>query len=297
MGNDVLILTIYFLVVIYVLYQMALAVENNLEDKVRIELDQDFLREQANQQLKRQSSPSQPKVTAGVEQFEFKGRKMPPYLALTVTSPHNPKQRRKVTVTVGPMGNMSRRMALTSLNVSISNGTPDAQVYIDWDNSSITVDKSRQTQRVFRAGVPLSSDLSRSQIFSVVNPGENFETRITGEGCLSVDPNTNTLQPSIPLIDMSDIIELLADPFMAPDDEDELPQTLAYSLQLRLGIRHITDQQDSNTTYLLLPFEFIAILLPDEIAFPPLRWLLNRPRPENARDALTTLLLGRPTRR
>ncbi|MEM9807596.1 MAG: hypothetical protein AAF959_20215, partial [Cyanobacteria bacterium P01_D01_bin.56] len=198
--------------------------------------------------------------------------------------------------TVGPMGNMSRRMALTSLNVSVSNSTPDAQVYIDWDNSSI-VDQSRQTQRVFRAGIPLSSDLSRSQIFSVVNPGESFDTRVTGEGCLSLDTDTNTLQPRIPLIDMGDVIALLADPMMAPDDEDDVPQTLAYSLQLRLGIRHITDQQESNTTYLLLPFEFVAILLPDEIAFPPLRWLLSRPRPESARDAFTTLLLGRPTRR
>ncbi|MEO0867590.1 MAG: hypothetical protein AAFY17_03905 [Cyanobacteria bacterium J06642_11] len=296
MGNDVLILTIYFLVVIYVLYQMALSVENSLEDKVRIELDRDFLEAQTNQQLQRQS-PHQPKVSAKVEQFEFRGRRMPPYLALQVSTAHNPKQTRKVTVTVGPMGNMSRRMALTNLKVSIANSTEDAQVYIDWDNSSITTDKSRQTQRVFRAGIPLSSDLSRSQIFSVVNPGESFDTTITGEACLSVDPNSNTLQPGLPLVDMGDIIELLADPIMAPDNEDEVPQTLAYSLQLRVGIRQITNQQESNTTYLLLPFEFVAILLPDEIAFPPLRWLLDRPRPGNARDALTTLLIGRPSRR
>ncbi|MBT9311411.1 hypothetical protein [Leptothoe kymatousa] len=296
MGNDVLILTIYFLVVIYVLYQMALSVESSLEDKLRIVLDLDFLKAQAQQQLERQS-PAHPKITSTVEQLQFRGRKMPPYLVLNVASPHNPSQVRKVMVTVGPMGNMSRRTALTNLTVSVSNGTDDAQVYIDWDNSSITVDKTRQTQRVFRAGIPISSDLSRSQIFSVVNPGEKFDSRITGEGCLSLDPESNTLQPRRPLVNMGDLIELLADPIMAPDDENDLPQTLAYSLQLRLGVRHITDQQDSNTTYLLLPFEFIAILLPDEIAFPPLRWLLNRPRPENARDALTSLLLGRSYRR
>ena len=41
MGSDVLILTIYFLVVIYVLYQMALSVEKNLEDRLLIKLDTD----------------------------------------------------------------------------------------------------------------------------------------------------------------------------------------------------------------------------------------------------------------
>lgn len=292
MGNDVLILTIYFLVVIYVLYQMALAVESNLEDKVRVELDREFLEGQTNQQLERQSSPSQPKVTAAVEQLEFRGLKRPPYLSLKVASPYDPKQIYKVKVTVGPMGNMSRNMALPGLSVSVDNGTEDAQVYIDWDNSSITTDESRQTQRVFRAGVPFAGDLSRSQIFSVVNPGESFGTSVTGEGCLSLDPNSGTLQPGMPLVDMGDVIASLSSPLMDMDS-----QALAYSLQLRLGIRYITDQQESNTTYLLLPFEFIAILLPDEIAFPPLRWLLNRPRPASARSAITKLLLGRPSRR
>ncbi|MEO1590047.1 MAG: hypothetical protein AAFU71_02020, partial [Cyanobacteria bacterium J06632_22] len=39
MGSDVLILTIYFLVVIYVLYQMALSLESQLEEKVKISLN------------------------------------------------------------------------------------------------------------------------------------------------------------------------------------------------------------------------------------------------------------------
>ena len=80
------------------------------------------------------------------------------------------------------------------------------------------------------------------------------------------------------------------------EDEEEF-RLVAYSLRLMIGIRHITNQQKNHTTYLLLPFNFQSVLLPDEIAFPPLRWLLNRPRPENARDALTTLLLGRSPRR
>ena len=58
MGSDVLILTIYFLVVIYVLYQMALSVESNLEDKVEIVLDREQLVDQIHGQLEQQGIPN-----------------------------------------------------------------------------------------------------------------------------------------------------------------------------------------------------------------------------------------------
>ncbi|MEL6130802.1 MAG: hypothetical protein AAFR30_12995, partial [Cyanobacteria bacterium J06628_4] len=81
MGSDVLILTIYFLVVIYVLYQMALSIESNLEDKVEIVLDQDKLVEQIHGQLKQQGKPNF--ITATVAELELAGKKLPPRLNLT----------------------------------------------------------------------------------------------------------------------------------------------------------------------------------------------------------------------
>lgn len=294
MSNDVLILTIYFLVVIYVLYQMALAIESNLDDKIRVDLDRETLKHEVNRQLAQQ--PHLKQAIAAVEQLEYKGVKLPPYLALKVTSPNDPKKQRQLRVTVTPMGKMTRNTALSTLTVEINNMTEDAQVYIDWDKSSISTAKTKM-QRVVRTGIPMGSDLSRGQIFSVVNPGTAFRANVTGESCLSLNPENRTLEAKKSLIDMGDVIAVLADPLLGKNDFDEEAQIPAYSLRLMVGIRYITDQQRSNTAYLLLPFDFVAVLLPDEIAFPPLRWLLNRPRPENARDALTTLILGRSSRR
>ncbi|MFG6103595.1 hypothetical protein U2F10_15155 [Leptothoe sp. EHU-05/26/07-4] len=292
MGSDVLILTVYFLVVIYVLYQMALSVENTLENKLKVDLNRGALLAQVNQQL--QQLPDTQQITAEIEELELKGYKLPPQLALTVKSQNNAQQKRKVTVNVGPMGRMPLAMSLMDLNVTIRNTTSDAQVFIDWDRSTVSSGTTRRTQRVVRAGIPISGDLSRSQVLSVINPGESFVTRVTGENCLGLDPETRNLRPGRPLIEMIEVADLITDLIETPEDIQDLPPMMAYSLGLMIGIRQITHDQTNHTAYLLLPFNFQAVLLPDEIAFPPLRWLLNRPRPESARDALTTLLLGRP---
>ncbi len=295
MGSDVLILTIYFLVVFYVLYQMALSVENALENKLRVDLNKGLLLAQVGRQLSQ--LPDTQKITVDVEELEIEGKKLPPQLALVVTSQNEPRLRRKVIVKVGPMGKMPMARSLMALNVSIINTTSDAQVFIDWDKSSVTAGMYRQTQRVVRSGIPISGDLSSSQVLSVVNPSETFSTQVTGEKCLSFEAETRTLQPGKPLINMQTIANSLAIFFEDAEEyeeDEELPSVMAYSLGLMIGIRQITHDQTNHTAYLLLPFAFEAVLLPDEIAFPPLRWLLRRPRPANARDALRSLLLGRP---
>ncbi|NEP62870.1 MAG: hypothetical protein F6K31_39140 [Symploca sp. SIO2G7] len=301
MSNDTLILTIYFLVVIYVLYQMALTVESNLDDKVKVDLDRDTIEKEVNRQLGQQTHLQ--KAIAKVEELELKVKnktiKLPPFLAVKFSSQVNPQRLNQIRVTVTPMGKMSRNSSHKSLNVEVHNLTDDAQVYIDWDKSSISAAVSKSIQRVVRTGIPIGSDLSRGQILSVVNPGDLFKTAVTGENCLSMNPDSRTLEAKIPLVEMDNVIALLSEPskkLSSFDDEDEFT-VVAYSLRLMVGIRSITERPNTYTTYLLLPFDFAAVLLPDEIAFPPLRWLLNRPRPENARDAFTSLLIGRPTKR
>ncbi|MEO0432317.1 MAG: hypothetical protein AAF151_11540 [Cyanobacteria bacterium J06656_5] len=295
MGSDVLILTIYFLVVIYVLYQMALSIENTLENKLRVELDRETLLGQVKMQLKQLPSPQ--RITAKVDQLEMKGIKFPPFLALKVTSHNDPDEQFLVMVDVGPTGKMPLAKSIKDLNINIQNTTSDAQVFIDWDKSSITSGKARRTQRVIRSGVPITGGLPRAQLLSVVNPGETFIAQVTGENCLGFDPESQTLKAKRSLVEMLDVAEYITDMMelnMKLGDIEDVAPTLAYGLRLMIGIRQITYQQQSQTTYLMLPFEFKAVLLEDEIAFPPLRWLLSRPRPASARDALSTLLLGRP---
>ncbi|MEO0349215.1 MAG: hypothetical protein AAF282_04100 [Cyanobacteria bacterium P01_A01_bin.15] len=291
MGSDVLILTIYFLVVIYVLYQMALSVEKNLEDRLLIKLDTDTLLGQVSSQLQQQ--PYTERITAAIDRPKYGRKKLPPQLALRVQSQQSPKKRQPIMVEVGPTGTMPMGRALSSLKLTIRNNTQDAQVYVDWDRSSLTTDPARQAQRVVRTGVLMDSSLSRPQVLGVINPGESISTQVTGETCLGVEPKTQTLVPTRPLVNMTTVAMTAL-----PDDmvDDEMPAITAYGLRLMVGVRRVTEQE-SYTTYLLLPFGFQAFLLKDEIAFPPLRWLLNRPRPVAARDALSTLLLGRSSRR
>ncbi|MEL6454927.1 MAG: hypothetical protein AAFQ40_09450, partial [Cyanobacteria bacterium J06623_5] len=71
---DALLLTIYFLVVFYVLYQMALSLEDKLEDKVIIHLDKEFLAEQTQAQLSCQASAKH--IKASVEEIGLKNSKI-----------------------------------------------------------------------------------------------------------------------------------------------------------------------------------------------------------------------------
>lgn len=296
MGSDVLILTIYFLVVIYVLYQMALSVENALENKLKVDLNSEALLYEVSQQLKR-LSPEKQKITARIDQPEFKGKKFPPLLGLMVTSHNDPEETRMVIIDVSPSGKMPLGMAIRDLNISVKNTTSDSQVFIDWDKSSVTSGVNRRTQRVVRSGIPISGGLPRAQLLSVINPGESFLGQVTGENCLGLNAETQTLQAKRPLVEMLDVADYLTDMLELNsqlNDTEEIEPVTAYGIRLMIGIRQITYEQNSQTTYLMLPFEFRAILLADEIAFPPLRWLLSRPRPTSARDALSTLLLGRP---
>lgn len=298
MSNDVLILTIYFLVVIYVLYQMALAIESNLEDKVKVDLDREALTNEVNRQLAQQTHLKNAKASVEELKLTIKGKtfKLPPFLGIQVPAQADAQSLRQIRVTVTPLGKMSRNTSHKSLNIEVHNLTADAQVYVDWDKSSIAANNS--TQRAVRTGIPMGSDLSRGQILSVVNPGDRFKTEVTGENCLSLNADSRTLEAQKPLIDMESVITKLSDPLNRVDSfDDEELAIVAYSLRLMVGVRYITERRTNYTAYLLLPFDFVAVLLPDEIAFPPLRWLLNRPRPENARDALTTLLLGRSSKR
>ena len=140
----------------------------------------------------------------------------------------------------------------------------------------------------------------------MINPQETLIDQVTGENCLSLDPETQTLEAKRSIAEMMNVAQFITELLnelnsleIEPGDEDmdginTIGPVLTYGIRLMIGIRQITYEQNNQTTYLMLPFEFEAILLPDEIAFPPLRWLFNRPHPVNARNALGSLLFGRP---
>ncbi|NEP17718.1 MAG: hypothetical protein F6J97_12575, partial [Leptolyngbya sp. SIO4C1] len=197
-SDDVLILTIYFLVVIYVLYQMALSLEAQQEDQIELLLDAEKLEKNVRAQLSYRSYASQiqakvedSKLAELLKEFEEatghkveEDKKKPSYKRLVLsietrfeqlaseeqTSDRSP-QENQVSIAVLPQGKKPLEPSVRFLNVNIYNQTADYQVFIDWDRCSITY-LNKEGQRVIRVLPDESFDLFQPQVYSVINPGQ-----------------------------------------------------------------------------------------------------------------------------
>ncbi|MGB3789473.1 MAG: hypothetical protein WA949_15800 [Phormidesmis sp.] len=290
---DAFLLTVYFLVVIYVLYQMALSLENRLEDKVIIHLDKAFLAEQTQAQLSRQKEVGQG-ITAVATDDGFKDGKIKfPVLRLLVGSSSDLSKldgaklanlksigfdesaissmlQKRITIQVKPTGQQTVKNPLFYLSVTVNNDTADRQLYLNWDRSSLEMFK--QGHRIIRSTPNMPRDLSQPQIFSVVNPGQTVTSDITIEKNYLYSAESNQMVLGRPLINLQERLEMskLTDP--TTDDKNIQP---LYNLDLMVGIKRVTDS-DTRIVSLLIPFSFTLEIKADEIALPPLRWLLRR---------------------
>jgi len=296
-----LLLTIYFLVVFYVLYQMALSLEDKLEDKVIIRLDTDFLAEQTQMQL---SSQRVKHISANSAEIKLKDTKIKyQALSLSVKQELSDEQlnspqfqdmkslgmtepeilemlQKKMMIRVGPTNKQPLR-PISYLSITATNDTPDMQLYINWDRSSIEMYK--QGHRIIRSTANnRPRDLSRPQIFSVVNPGQSVTSDITIEKNYEYIGETQQMKLSKPLVDLKERVELsqMTDPTTAEKNLQPL-----YNLDLMVGIKR-TIERDEALINLLVPFSFELEIQPDKPAFPPMRWLLRnfgrRNRPEGS---------------
>ena len=287
---NALLLTIYFLVVLYVLYQMALSLENKLEDKVSINLDSDFLKEQTQSQLDCQADARH--ITASVDEIGLKKSKLKQtVLTLTIPQKITKEQlnshelsdlkklglseaaildllKKKLTIRVSPMNAQPLR-PISYLSISANNETADMQLYINWDHSSLEMFK--QGNRIIRSTPNMQRDLSQPQIFSLVNPGQIITSNVTIEKNYFHNHETNQMRLAKPLVDLKERIELsqMTDPTKAAKNIQPL-----YNLDLMIGLKHVTEP-NSKLINLLVPFSFELAIKPDQIALPPLRWLLR----------------------
>ncbi|MEO0541077.1 MAG: hypothetical protein AAFZ80_09465 [Cyanobacteria bacterium P01_A01_bin.105] len=304
MGSDVLILTIYFLVVIYVLYQMALSLESQLEEKVKVSLNLKDSAQNVQAQLTKAQSAIQAKVSdsgsfaalllkaTGGKPSDLK--KVPHIPRLEITIPETPEHSGKITLNAGPTGKLSKQalqMRGRHLTLDIDNRTLDTQVFVDWDRSSITY-LSANAKRAIRIASNMSWDPQYQQVFSVVNPSERLQANVTTEKSFVRNADTQQIEPKKPLLNVEELVA-----FAAPDMKgfESMQKRGMFSLNVMLGLRRLAEQAHL-TTYLLVPLNFNVELLEDEIAFPPLRWLLERPdrRPG---EMFNTMVLGRRGRR
>ncbi len=258
MGADLLILTIYFICIIYVLYQMALSVEAKLEDQVQIVLNADPLQEAVNAQLEQAGRTDiQAQVISG---------KAPPYLELTLfQSTEKGKEKEAVgavQIQVSPQGKQPLRPPVQNLGVTLINGLPGQQVFLDWDSSSLSV-HGGLAYRVIRNVPGMHFDLLQPQVYTVANPSQAVSARVTSEALFRRPDNSTSLEPLPMLINLEQVPEM-----------KELMRT--YSLRLLLWIKPMNvNAPASQTVRLLLPFTFRIEVLPDHVALPILSWILD----------------------
>ncbi len=289
---NALLLTVYFLVVFYVLYQMALSLEDQQEEKVFIHLDEAFAQAQTQMQLS--SQPGARAIDARAESVNFGSADKPPEFSVfallfgseqpvPVGSPKVAELRSlgmsneeiqetlktKILIRVLPVGKHTAE-EIRFLSIEVINKTADRQLYLDWDRSSLSM--YGQGNRIIRSTASLASrDLSQPQIFGLVNPGQSIRFDVNIERNYARDPETGLLKQPLPIANIKAIVakSQLTD----PTKEEKNIQNL-YGLDLMVRLKK-TSEPDSQMVNLLMPFAFTLEIKVDEPAFPPLRWLLR----------------------
>lgn len=307
---DAFLLTVYFLVVIYVLYQMALSLEDQLEDKVIIILDQSFLAEQTQTQLSLQQQASRLNLKAVAKERGVKKSKAKfPVLCLLIGDPPklsniDPGQlvglrtlglddaaiidalHPKIDIWVKPTGQQPVKPPIFYLSASVYNNTPDIQVYLNWDYSSLEM--FGQGNRVVRSVSNMPRDLSQAQIHTVVNPGQTVTSNVAIERNYIYNSESSQMELRKPIVDLDAMLEMskLTDPTTESKNIEPL-----YNLDLAVGLNRVTGSVTERIN-LLIPFSFELEIKPDQVALPPLRWLLRRTGQD--RQRIRSWLWGKP---
>lgn len=289
---DELLLVVYFLVVFYVLYKMALSLEKNQENRVIIHIDKEFLAEQTQNQLSTLGKmashlkASTDKMTFGKGKLEYTVLKLSvgKFASKDVLKSEDAIALKKmgltdegiltlfeekISIRVMPTG-QQRLRPISFLTVFVTNETSDMQLYVNWDHSSLEM--FNQSNRIIRSTPNMPRDLTQPQIHSVINPKRSITADVTIEKSFSYNLELNRMERAEDLVDLAERVEFAQ--VTDPSNEEKNIQPL-YTLDLMIGIKHIT-QQDTQLINLLVPFAFTLEIEPDQIALPPLRWLLRR---------------------
>lgn len=258
MATDLLILTIYFICVSYVIYQMALSVEAQLEDQIVIQLDRERLQSAVTDQLRQHGLDD-----VVIEVLDSGAPPLAKAACLNLKLPmliQDEVIEGEIAVQVSPQGTRPIEPALAALGVQIVNAMPAAQVLVDWDRSSLTVHNTI-ARRVIRQTPGMRMDLAQPQVFSVINPRQAFNATITTEDAFGRNPDTQLLQPTTPLINFNRVLTLP-------------PPQRTYALELLIGIQPMASPNQPPIP-LLLPFRYEIGILEGKAAIPLFNWILS----------------------
>jgi hypothetical protein len=262
MGLDIVLLTIYFLCLGSLGYQMILAMEANLEDRVTFLPDGGPLGIALADQLLRQGF----EASLGQVVTEL-SPPMKPQMGVTLALPAlgsggqaSSETDGIIAVQVLPQGPQPLK-PVAGLTVQVLNQTQGFQVAVDWDRSSFT-QINNQSRRVIRHTPGNRLDLGLPQVLSVVNPNQLLSAVATSEDVFSLNPATQLLQIAAPLVDPN---RLLSGP----------PPTRVYALDLALRITPVIGR-GARPLVLLLPFRFQVERLPAQPPIPYRNWWPKR---------------------
>ncbi len=267
MERDFLILTVYFICMGYVVYQMALSIEEELEDQVVLVPDGETLESTVRSQLVRQGFLA---TTVKVLQSGEGPLGKAVSLQLTMPEPRSlaPAEDREeeergegvIVMQVLPQGPHPLQ-PIMGLTVQVVNQSRALQVTVDWDRSSITRMTS-EIRRVIRHTPGMRLDLSLPQVTSVVNPNQLLRTVVTSEDCFGRNTDTQVLQMAAPVVDVPKMAGLKG-------------PLRNYSLDLVVQLMPFGGRGGRPIT-LLLPFRFAVEPLPAKAAIPMVNWILKR---------------------
>ncbi|MBD2346669.1 hypothetical protein [Anabaena subtropica] len=94
---------------------------------------------------------------------------------------------------------------LKELSMSIENKSDNIAIYVDWDNSSLIIENSKQSYRVIRRSPDLIRDLGVPQSPSLIVPKKTLSQTLSGENLYERDQGTGTYTAKKPIVDISEL--------------------------------------------------------------------------------------------
>lgn len=126
---------------------------------------------------------------------------------------------------------------LKDLSLSIENKSDNIAIYVDWDNSSLVVEHSKQSRRVIRKSPDLTRDLAVPQSPSLIAPQNKLSETVTAEDVF--ERKDGTYLATKPIINITSLSKGGPPQKKLYNDFMQERKELEFSLQLVLRISEV----------------------------------------------------------
>ncbi|AFY41610.1 hypothetical protein [Nostoc sp. PCC 7107] len=128
---------------------------------------------------------------------------------------------------------------LKELQITIENKSDNLAVYVDWENSTLVVEHTKQSRRVIRVSPYLTRDLAIPQTPSLITPKKTLTEKVTAEDVLELDSTAGTYSAKKPLVSITGLKNAGPPQKKLYNDFMNRGKELEFSLQLVLRISDV----------------------------------------------------------